>query len=165
MSRLPHEMGSIQHHTSVRMPNAGGVDSSAAANSANGINTVARVIVERDYRSGIGIKFMTDFPQPELGGRIDPAVFEKTIKDINTMFEEAEEFDCTTFCESCLGYLTANLIYLCTDTKYDKCLKKLTRFVEEQNQRVYMPRGLHITNPLERGLRCIEIVIVSDARS
>lgn len=43
-----------------------------------------------------------------------------TIKDINTMFEEAEEFDCTTFCESCLGYLTANLIYLCTDTKYDK---------------------------------------------
>lgn len=52
--------------------------------------------------------------------QIDQAVFVDTIKDINAMFEEAEEFDCTTFCESCLGYLTANLIYLCTDTKYDK---------------------------------------------
>lgn len=70
MSRMQQEMGPIQHHTSGRMPNASGDGGPNPANSANGINTMARVFVERDYRSGIGIRFMTDFPQAELGGRV-----------------------------------------------------------------------------------------------
>lgn len=76
MTHMPQDMGSIQHHTSIRMPNAAG-DSTGpnAPSGANGINTVARVFVERDYRAGVGIRFMTDFPQQELGGRVSKILF------------------------------------------------------------------------------------------
>lgn len=68
---MPQDMGSIQHHTSIRMPNAAGdAPGQNAPTGANGINSAARVFVERDYRNGVGIRFMPDFPQQELGGRV-----------------------------------------------------------------------------------------------
>lgn len=34
-------------------------------------------------------------------------------------------------------------------------LKKIARFVKEQNEKVYAPRGLLLTDPIERGLRVV----------
>ena len=42
------------------------------------------------------------------------------MNQINGMFEEAEDFNCTTFCESVVGFVTANMIYMCKDTRYER---------------------------------------------
>ena len=34
-------------------------------------------------------------------------------------------------------------------------MKKVTKYVAEQNERIWTPRGLLITNPIERGLRVV----------
>lgn len=36
-----------------------------------------------------------------------------------------------------------------------QCLKKVAKFIVEQNERVYVPRGLLIIDPVERGLRVV----------
>ena len=58
--------------------------------------------------------------------------------------------------------MTAYLIFFCMDSHYDKTLKKVARYIAEQNEQVYLPRGLMLTDPIERGLRCIEIAIFNE---
>lgn len=36
-----------------------------------------------------------------------------------------------------------------------QCLRKVGKFIVEQNEMVYLPRGLLLTNPAERGLRIV----------
>ena len=78
------------------------------------------------------------------------------------MYAEAEKANCSTFCEGCMACLTAYVIYFCSETHYEKCLKKVARFVVEQNEQVWTKRGLLITDPIERGLRVIEISILTE---
>ena len=42
-----------------------------------------------------------------------------------------------------------------------QCLRKVAKFVMEQNERVYMPRGLLLTSPVERGLRVVSFDILN----
>uniref|UniRef100_A0A8V0ZB35 Golgin A7 family member B n=1 Tax=Gallus gallus TaxID=9031 RepID=A0A8V0ZB35_CHICK len=44
----------------------------------------------------------------------------------------------------------------------DTVLKKISKYIQEQNEKVYAPRGLLLTDPLERGMRVIEISIYED---
>ena len=37
-----------------------------------------------------------------------------------------------------MACLTAYIIYFCAETHYEKCLKKVSRFVHEQNEQVLM---------------------------
>ena len=105
---------------------------------------LTRIFIQRDYRHGTEVRFLADYP-PELIGRvrvyamialkrkvhsnhltsrsiiqIEQRDFETTINYINSIFDEAEEFNFSAFCESCLGYLTANILYLLKDTRYEK---------------------------------------------
>ncbi|CAH2330719.1 Hypothetical predicted protein, partial [Pelobates cultripes] len=41
-------------------------------------------------------------------------------------------------------------------------LKKISKYIQEQNEKIYAPRGLLITDPVERGMRVIEISIYED---
>ena len=34
-------------------------------------------------------------------------------------------------------------------------MKKVSKYISEQNERVWAPRGLLVTNPIERGLRVV----------
>jgi hypothetical protein len=54
------------------------------------------------------------------------------------------------------------LILFQTETHYEKCLRKVARFIVEQNEQVWTKRGLLITDPIERGLRVIEISILTE---
>lgn len=40
-------------------------------------------------------------------------------------------------------------------------LKKIAKYVQEQNDKIYAPRGLLLTDPIERGLRVVS-TLVSD---
>ncbi|CAL4067452.1 unnamed protein product, partial [Meganyctiphanes norvegica] len=120
-----------------------------------------KVFIQRDYSEGTSVKFQIKFPQ-ELEGKIEKSVFENTINDINGMYLEAEKMSCSRYCEGCLGCLTAYLVFFCMETHYEQMMKKVTKYVNEQNERVWVPRGLLLTNPIERGLRVIEISILNE---
>ena len=48
-----------------------------------------------------------------------------------------------------MACLTAYIIYFCTETHYEKCLKKVSRFVHEQNEQVrYFQSYNEIIKPL-----------------
>ena len=84
---------------------------------------------------GCGVRFQTNFPA-ELEGRIERQQFEFTLNMMNNMYAEAEKANCSTFCEGCMACLTAYVIYFCSETHYEKCLRKVARFVVEQNEQV-----------------------------
>ncbi|MGH0116692.1 UNVERIFIED_CONTAM: hypothetical protein FKN15_021240 [Acipenser sinensis] len=44
---------------------------------------------------------------------------------------------------------------MCMETRYEKVLKKISRYIQEQNEKMYAPRGLLITDPIERGMRVV----------
>ncbi|BFY98496.1 hypothetical protein BsWGS_01536 [Bradybaena similaris] len=119
-----------------------------------------KVFVQRDFSDGISVKFQTRYP-PELEGRIDRTIYEATISKINEMFGEAESLGSRTYCESCFACLTAYISLMCMDTLYEKTLKNVRRYIEEQNQTIYMSRGVMLIDPAERGLRILEINISS----
>ncbi|KAI0232921.1 Golgin subfamily A member 7 [Lamellibrachia satsuma] len=120
-----------------------------------------KVFIQRDYSEGTRVKFLKDFP-PEFEGKIDCTTFETTITELNKMFTEAETLNLSTHCENCCACLTAYLIYLCIDTHYEKMLKKIGRYIQQENDSVYVPRGLVLVDPSERGLRVIEICILTN---
>ncbi|CAO1426494.1 unnamed protein product [Diamesa hyperborea] len=118
-----------------------------------------KVFIQRDYSEGTSVKFQNRFPS-ELESRIDRHTFESTINKLNEYFIEAEKGNCSTYCAGLLACLTAYLIYIFTETHYEKCLRKVSKYIANQNERVYNPIGLHITDPVNRGLRVIEISII-----
>lgn len=117
-----------------------------------------KVFIQRDYSDGTSVKFHTRLP-PELEGMIERHVFEATINRLNEFYAEAEEGSCGTYCEGCIGCITAYLIYMCSETHYEKTLRKISKFVASQNERIYNPKGLQLIDPTFRGLRVIEITI------
>lgn len=118
-----------------------------------------KVFIQRDYSEGTSVKFHTRLPN-ELEGHIERQTFEFTITRLNEYFAEAEKGSCSTYCEGCLACITAYLIYMCTETHYEKTLRKISKFIASQNERIYNPKGLQITDPTFRGLRVIEISIL-----
>lgn len=127
----------------------------------DGSRTPHKVFIQRDYSEGTSVKFQTKFPQ-ELEGLIERHVFDQTVTTINSIYSDAERMDGKTFCESFMSCLTAYLLYFCMETYYEKYLKQAAAYIDEQNETVYVPRGLLITDPIERGLRVIEITILSE---
>ncbi|XP_048747583.1 golgin subfamily A member 7-like [Ostrea edulis] len=123
----------------------------------------SKVFIQRDFSDGTAVKFHTkEFPT-ELVGKIEDKYLVQTITTLNTMYSEAESLNSRNYCESCFACLTAYLSYLCFDTHYEKVLKKVGKYIAEQNQTVYVPRGLMLVDPVERGLRTLEICILNES--
>ncbi|XP_026103615.1 golgin subfamily A member 7B isoform X3 [Carassius auratus] len=93
---------------------------------------------------------------------IERTLFEDTVKTLNNYYAEAEKIGGQSYLEGCLACLTVYLIFLCIETRYEKVLKKISWYIQEQNEKVYAPRGLLITDPIERGMRVIEISVYED---
>ncbi|XP_043938969.1 golgin subfamily A member 7 isoform X3 [Protopterus annectens] len=120
-----------------------------------------KVFIQRDYSNGTMCQFQTKFPS-ELENRIDKQQFEETVRSLNNLYAEAEKLGGQSYLEGCLACLTAYTIFLCVETHYEKVLKKIAKYIQEQNEKNYAPRGLLLTDPIERGLRVIEITIYED---
>ena len=39
-----------------------------------------------------------------------------------------------------------------------QCLKKVARYIEEQNKTIFLPQGIMVVDPAERGLRVVSFV-------
>ncbi|KAM4582961.1 golgin subfamily A member 7-like [Fundulus diaphanus] len=121
----------------------------------------SKVFIHRDYSTGTICKFQTKFPS-ELESRLDRQQFEETMQGLNNLYAEAEKLGGMSYLESCLACLTAYTIYFCMETHYEKVLKKIATYIMDQNEKIYAPRGLLLTDPIERGLRVVEITIFED---
>ncbi|XP_077428654.1 golgin subfamily A member 7-like [Vanacampus margaritifer] len=120
-----------------------------------------KVFIQRDYSSGTLCKFQNKFPA-ELESRIDRQHFEETVQTLNNLYAEAEKLGGKSYLEGCLACLTAYTIFLCMETQYEKVLKKVAKYIKDQNEKVYIPRSLLLTDPIERGLRVVEITVFED---
>lgn len=114
--------------------------------------------------------------------QIERTLFEDTVKTLNNYYAEAEKIGGQSYLEGCLACATAYLIFLCMETRYEKVrlhiysdgwfmvrshrprgsssqvLKKIAKYIQEQNEKIYAPRGLLITDPIERGMRVVSFV-------
>uniref|UniRef100_A0A8C9SMA9 Golgin subfamily A member 7 n=1 Tax=Scleropages formosus TaxID=113540 RepID=A0A8C9SMA9_SCLFO len=124
----------------------------------------AKVFIQRDYTSGTMCQFQTKFPT-ELETRIDKQQFEETVRTLNNLYAEAEKLGGHSYLEGCLACLTAYTIFLCMETHYEKVLKKIAKYIQEQNDKIYAPRGLLLTDPIERGLRVVSFTQVLNLAS
>nr|XP_058918323.1 golgin subfamily A member 7-like [Kogia breviceps] len=120
-----------------------------------------KVFIQRDYSSGTRCQFQTKFPT-ELEDRIDRQQFEETVRTLNNLYAEAEKFGGQSYLEGCLACLTVYTIFLCMETHYEKVLKKVSKYIQEQNEKICAPQGLLLTDTIKRGLRIIEITIYED---
>ncbi|CAJ1053124.1 golgin A7 family%2C member Ba [Xyrichtys novacula] len=118
-----------------------------------------KVFIQRDYSEGTTCRFQTKFPS-ELESRIERTLFEDTVKTLNNYYAEAEKIGGQSYLEGCLACATAYLIFLCMETRYEKVLKKIAKYIQEQNEKIYAPRGLLITDPIERGMRVVSFFAV-----
>ncbi|MCJ8730598.1 hypothetical protein PDJAM_G00186380 [Pangasius djambal] len=123
-----------------------------------------KVFIQRDYSEGTVCKFHTKLPA-ELNSRIERNLFEDTVKTLNNYYAEAEKISGQSYLEGCLACVSAYIIFLCMETRYEKVLKKISMYIQEQNENIYAPRGLLITDPVERGMRVIEISVFEDRSS
>jgi hypothetical protein len=82
-------------------------------------SSCSKVFIQRDYSEGIGVKFETKFPN-ELQGKIEIAEFEEVIERINSIYENAEKLNASTYFENCLACLSGYLLLICIPTNYEK---------------------------------------------
>lgn len=43
---------------------------------------------------------------------------------------------------------------------FSQVLKKISRYIQEQNEKIFAPRGLLLTDPVERGMRVVSFLTV-----
>uniref|UniRef100_A0A8C7R7N8 Golgin subfamily A member 7/ERF4 domain-containing protein n=1 Tax=Oncorhynchus mykiss TaxID=8022 RepID=A0A8C7R7N8_ONCMY len=118
------------------------------------VSVATKVFIQRDYSQGTTCRFQTKFPS-ELDSRIERTLLEDTVKTLNSYYAEAEKMGGQSYMEGCLACATAYLIFLCMETRYEKMLKKISGYIQEQNEKIYAPRGLLLTDPIERGMRVV----------
>ncbi|KAK3554262.1 hypothetical protein QTP70_020122 [Hemibagrus guttatus] len=119
-----------------------------------------KVFIQRDYSEGTVCKFHTKLPA-ELSSRIERTLFEDTVKTLNNYYAEAEKISGQSYLEGCLACVSAYIVFLCMETRYEKTLKKISMYIQEQNENIYAPRGLLITDPIERGMRVVSFTYLS----
>ncbi|XP_020776796.1 golgin subfamily A member 7B-like [Boleophthalmus pectinirostris] len=120
-----------------------------------------KVFIQRDYSEGTVCRFQSKFPS-ELDNRIERSLLEETVKTLNSYYVEAEKIGGQSYMEGCLACATAYFVFLCMETRYEKVLKKISGYIQEQNEKIYAPRGLLLTDPIERGMRVLEISVYED---
>uniref|UniRef100_A0A8C5RSV7 Golgin subfamily A member 7 n=1 Tax=Laticauda laticaudata TaxID=8630 RepID=A0A8C5RSV7_LATLA len=84
-----------------------------------------------------------------------PLQLEETVRTLNNLYAEVEKLGSQSYLEGCLACLTAYTIFLCMETHNEKVLKKIAKYIQEQNKKIYVPQGLLLTDPIEQGLRVV----------
>ncbi|OZC10452.1 hypothetical protein X798_02496 [Onchocerca flexuosa] len=123
------------------------------------LNTCNKIFVQRDYSKGLGVQFETTFPGA-LDGKISEQAWAYTVTTLNSYYTKAEEVCCGTILETLTGCLSCYISRLFVKTQYEKTLLEISQFLTEQNTNVYLPSGVHLTDPIQRGLRVFEISLI-----
>ncbi|KAH7723086.1 Golgin subfamily A member 7 [Aphelenchoides avenae] len=131
--------------------------------AAVSLDSCRKIFVDRDYSDGLGVKFVGEFPAA-LEGIISHEDWDDTIDTINSAFAEAEEVCWSSVLETLVSFCTCYLTRLCLKTRYEKQLAKIREFIEDRNRKVFLPVGLCMSDPMDKGLRVLEISILSTGK-
>eukprot|EP01137_Pigoraptor_chileana_P034390 Opistho-2@26862 len=148
---------------------SGGDDRDMTASLAPGPSTVVildnrpqgrrKILIQRDYSHGMAVRYEeTPQVQPLTGTPLSSASVQRTVQGLNEIFYAAEHIGCCGYFEGCLACLSGFALYWCIRSPYEKSIQQMREFVHDENERVYHPSGFHIKDPMENGLRMIEIV-------
>ncbi|VDN55732.1 unnamed protein product [Dracunculus medinensis] len=127
------------------------------------LNTCSKIFIQRDYSKGLAVQFDTSFPIG-LIGKISESDWKNTITTINTYYSRAEEVCCASVLETFVGCFSCYLSRLFMSvgfTQYENQLKEISRFLSEENLKIYLPAGVYLTDPIERGFRVFEISLIT----
>ncbi|VDD95361.1 unnamed protein product [Enterobius vermicularis] len=123
------------------------------------LNTCNKVFVQRDYSQGLGVQFEVTYPAG-LEGKV-LLVLWNTIETLNEHYNKAEEVCCATVMETLIGCFSCYVSRIFSKVTYEKQLIEIKKFIDEQNERIYIPAGLHLTDPIERGMRVVIFPVFS----
>ncbi|KAL1919141.1 uncharacterized protein VTP21DRAFT_2523 [Calcarisporiella thermophila] len=101
--------------------------------------------IERDYSRGDYTRFKQFFPS-ELEGRVSGEQFERTMTTINSILESAEGL-APNCCDNLLACLTIYISSLFLPSHFQRCMRQLSKFIEEENKNVYNPIGINLKDP------------------
>ncbi|CAO3689473.1 unnamed protein product [Umbelopsis vinacea] len=117
-------------------------------------NTFIRI--ERDYSLGDGItKFSLEYP-PELEGKITEDQLRHTVTTINDIMHNAERLSNNVF-DNVMEILTIYLWPIFFSTHYQRAIKRLLRFIDDENKNIYSKQGLIIANPIKSAFLFLEL--------
>ncbi|KAG0054823.1 Golgin sub A member 7 [Gryganskiella cystojenkinii] len=90
------------------------------------------------------------FPE-EFLGRMTRAQFKSSVEGINACMEEAERplLNCL---DTFLDCLTAYTAKHCFGTHYQRAIKKMEEFIDQENRRLYHPARMHLRDPQKVGM-------------
>jgi hypothetical protein len=117
-----------------------------------------KIFIQRDYTYGTAVRFSDEYP-PDLCPKIDENTFRQTIAEINGIFAEAEALNCNAYSEGCISCLSGYTVQFFFKTRYEKCIERASQYIQSENSRIYEPTGIILGDPMDRGLRCIEVCI------
>ncbi|CAI2352363.1 unnamed protein product [Caenorhabditis sp. 36 PRJEB53466] len=119
-----------------------------------------QIFIQRDYSKGLDVQFEAEYPA-RLTEKVSRDVWENTIVRINRIFADAEAITAPTVFETLLGCFTCYASYGISKSTYRKKLDELQEFLDRENREIYHHVGFHIRNPMERGLRVLEISLLT----
>lgn len=124
------------------------------------LNSCNKIFVQRDYSRGLGVQFEVAYPVG-LVGKISEETWRNTIETLNAHYNKAEGVCCSTVMETLIGCFSCYISRIFSKTQYEQQLIEIKRFIDEQNEKIYIPAGLHLTDPIERGMRVFEISLLA----
>ncbi|GMT35780.1 hypothetical protein PFISCL1PPCAC_27077, partial [Pristionchus fissidentatus] len=112
--------------------------------------------VQRDYSKGLTAAFSTEFPT-ELVRVIDERTWVSFVKELNERFSVADAITARSVMETFLGLCTCYIFHPCTRSSYEIHLEDISDYIDDVNDQVFNSRGLHVGNPMEHGMRALEV--------
>lgn len=115
------------------------------------------ISLDRDYTETIIPQFSLVYPQV-LDDRISKEDFARVVTAVNGFLREAEAIKCSACCECLAGYFTCFLSNILCTNHYERCLIRLTKYLNEQNN-YFVDYGIIWLNPVSNGLLHLDILL------
>ncbi|KAL3095391.1 hypothetical protein niasHS_007490 [Heterodera schachtii] len=125
------------------------------------LNERRKIYIQRDYSQALVVKFSTEFPE-ELEHYIDRDIWLNFVTDLNQIYAEAEKLTAIAYLENILGLVTCHLSMLCFKSLWKRKLEEAQALLYETNQQNFVRNGVYVCNPLEKGFRVIEVVLLDE---
>uniref|UniRef100_A0A0K0ETL9 Ras modification protein ERF4 n=1 Tax=Strongyloides stercoralis TaxID=6248 RepID=A0A0K0ETL9_STRER len=120
-----------------------------------------RSFILRDYSDGIHVKFSTEI-SGLIADRCEKEIWIDFITTINAKFAEASSIDIQSVGETIINCFTCYLSTLFFQSKYQKKLNSIMRYIEDKNKTVFIQRKLFVVNPMKKGLRVLEVICLNE---
>ncbi|KAK3823364.1 MAG: Golgin subfamily A member 7/ERF4 family-domain-containing protein [Benniella sp.] len=97
------------------------------------------------------------FPE-EFSGRVTRPQFKATVEGINECMRDAEQslLNCL---DTLLDCLTAYTAKHCFGTHYQRAIRRMEEFIEQENKRLYHPARMHLRDPQKVGMIYLEFEV------